>query len=86
MDVWWDSVMRNASDYCEPTWLDAEDPLFILYTRSEPLSYTKLPVICKFRLFVRFIPLIFAFVFVSCINSCSLDYFFRLSSLNGIHV
>ena len=38
-DVWWDSVMRNASDYCEPTWLDAEDPLFILYTRFVQLFH-----------------------------------------------
>ena len=40
IDVWWDSVMRNASDYCEPTWLDAEDPLFILYTRFAQLLHT----------------------------------------------
>jgi acetyl-CoA synthetase len=33
IDIWWDHIMRNASDTCEPTWLDAEDPLFILYTR-----------------------------------------------------
>ncbi|CAG2165558.1 unnamed protein product [Oppiella nova] len=32
VDIWWDKVMKTASDYCEPTWLDAEDPLFILYT------------------------------------------------------
>lgn len=26
--------MKNASDQHEPTWVDAEDPLFMLYTRS----------------------------------------------------
>lgn len=28
----WDSLMADTSDQCEPTWLDAEHPLFILYT------------------------------------------------------
>ena len=32
-DVWWDKVMAEASTECEPVWVDAEDPLFILYTR-----------------------------------------------------
>ena len=31
-DVWWHDVMENAEPTCEPEWLDAEDPLFILYT------------------------------------------------------
>ncbi|XP_030837847.1 acetyl-coenzyme A synthetase, cytoplasmic-like [Strongylocentrotus purpuratus] len=31
-DVWWHDVMEGASDKCEPVWLDAEDPLFMLYT------------------------------------------------------
>ncbi len=33
-DIWWHEEI-NASDianYCEPEWMDAEDPLFILYT------------------------------------------------------
>lgn len=33
IDVWWDKVMAEASNECEPVWVDAEDPLFILYTR-----------------------------------------------------
>lgn len=32
-DVWWNDAMANQSSECEPEWLDAEDPLFILYTR-----------------------------------------------------
>lgn len=32
-DFWWDKVMAEASVECEPVWVDAEDPLFILYTR-----------------------------------------------------
>ncbi|MGH0156123.1 UNVERIFIED_CONTAM: hypothetical protein FKN15_030842 [Acipenser sinensis] len=31
-NVWWDDVMKNSSEECEPEWVDAEDPLFILYT------------------------------------------------------
>uniref|UniRef100_A0A8C3B3P8 acetate--CoA ligase n=1 Tax=Cyclopterus lumpus TaxID=8103 RepID=A0A8C3B3P8_CYCLU len=31
-DVWWDEVMRDSPEECEPEWLDTEDPLFILYT------------------------------------------------------
>lgn len=33
LDVWWHDVMINADDQCDPVWVDAEDPLFILYTR-----------------------------------------------------
>jgi putative uncharacterized protein (fragment) len=33
IDVWWHEVMNTADDQCEPVWVDAEDPLFILYTR-----------------------------------------------------
>lgn len=33
IDVWWDKIMAEASSECEPVWVDAEDPLFILYTR-----------------------------------------------------
>jgi hypothetical protein len=32
-DVWWHEVMADARDTCEPEWMDAEDPLFMLYTR-----------------------------------------------------
>ena len=32
-DAWWDKLMAEASSECEPVWVDAEDPLFILYTR-----------------------------------------------------
>ena len=31
-DIWWDDLIRNQPDVCEPTWVDAEHPLFILYT------------------------------------------------------
>ncbi|PIK43930.1 putative acetyl-coenzyme A synthetase, cytoplasmic isoform X2 [Apostichopus japonicus] len=31
-DHWWHDKMATASDQCEPEWMDAEDPLFILYT------------------------------------------------------
>ena len=31
-DIWWHDILRNQSDSCEPEWVDAEDPLFILYT------------------------------------------------------
>jgi len=31
-DVSYDEMVRNASDYCEPEEMSAEDPLFILYT------------------------------------------------------
>ncbi|MFH1830439.1 MAG: acetate--CoA ligase [Pseudomonadota bacterium] len=31
-DVWWHEAMKNASTKCEPEWMGAEDPLFILYT------------------------------------------------------
>ncbi|MFH1531414.1 MAG: acetate--CoA ligase [Pseudomonadota bacterium] len=31
-DQWWNDVMATASPVCEPTWMDSEDPLFILYT------------------------------------------------------
>lgn len=33
IDVWWHKAMDDASSECEPVWVDAEDPLFILYTR-----------------------------------------------------
>ena len=31
-DRWWHGLMNGASPQCEPQWMDAEDPLFILYT------------------------------------------------------
>ncbi|MES2178970.1 MAG: acetate--CoA ligase [Gemmatimonadota bacterium] len=31
-DKWWHRLMRNAPMWCEPEVMDAEDPLFILYT------------------------------------------------------
>ncbi len=31
-DVWWHEVMAAASAECPAEWMDAEDPLFILYT------------------------------------------------------
>lgn len=31
-DVWWHDVIKNQADYCEPEWVEAEHPLFILYT------------------------------------------------------
>ena len=38
VDCWWHELMSNASDKCEPCWVDAEDPLFMLYTRYLKLS------------------------------------------------
>jgi acetyl-CoA synthetase len=31
-DQWWHDLEPKASDVCEPTWVNAEHPLFILYT------------------------------------------------------
>lgn len=31
-DVWWHEARETVSPYCEPELMDAEDPLFILYT------------------------------------------------------
>jgi acetyl-CoA synthetase len=31
-DLWWHDVMEKAPKSCEPEWVGAEDPLFILYT------------------------------------------------------
>ncbi|MFI4922754.1 MAG: acetate--CoA ligase [Burkholderiales bacterium] len=31
-DKWWDEVIKEQADTCEPTWVNAEHPLFILYT------------------------------------------------------
>ena len=32
VDRWWHELMADASDTCEPEWMDSEDSLFILYT------------------------------------------------------
>ncbi len=31
-DQWWHDVIHGQADTCEPTWVNAEHPLFILYT------------------------------------------------------
>jgi len=31
-DIYWDELMKDVEDYCEPEEMDSEDPLFILYT------------------------------------------------------
>jgi acetyl-CoA synthetase len=31
-DKWWDDVIKGQAEECEPTWVNAEHPLFILYT------------------------------------------------------
>jgi acetyl-CoA synthetase len=31
-DKWWHDVIKGRADTCEPTWVNAEHPLFILYT------------------------------------------------------
>ncbi|OGV73638.1 MAG: acetate--CoA ligase [Methylophilales bacterium RIFCSPHIGHO2_02_FULL_57_10] len=31
-DIWWHDIEAGESDQCEPTWVNAEHPLFILYT------------------------------------------------------
>ncbi|MGK5594349.1 MAG: acetate--CoA ligase [Parachlamydiaceae bacterium] len=31
-DIWYNDVMADVSSHCDPEWMDAEDPLFILYT------------------------------------------------------
>jgi acetyl-CoA synthetase len=31
-DKWWHDVLQGQADNCEPTWVNAEHPLFILYT------------------------------------------------------
>src|SRR5260221_2240370 len=31
-DKWWQDVINGQADTCEPTWVNAEHPLFILYT------------------------------------------------------
>ncbi|MEN6586741.1 MAG: acetate--CoA ligase [Sulfuricella sp.] len=31
-DMWWHDLVKDQAKTCEPTWVNAEDPLFILYT------------------------------------------------------
>eukprot|EP00877_Chromochloris_zofingiensis_P007566 jgi/Chrzof1/3062/Cz12g10100.t1_ACS1[v5.2] len=31
-DVWWRDEIPNRPEFCSPEWMDAEDPLFMLYT------------------------------------------------------
>jgi acetyl-CoA synthetase len=31
-DKWWDDLVKGKPETCEPTWVNAEHPLFILYT------------------------------------------------------
>ncbi|MET0280600.1 MAG: acetate--CoA ligase [Steroidobacteraceae bacterium] len=31
-DLWWDEFIAGQPEACEPTWVDAEHPLFLLYT------------------------------------------------------
>ncbi|HZY61447.1 MAG TPA: acetate--CoA ligase [Edaphobacter sp.] len=31
-DIWWDEAMLQAATECAPEWMDAEDPLYLLYT------------------------------------------------------
>jgi len=31
-DIWWDEAMLQAGTECPPEWMDAEDPLYLLYT------------------------------------------------------
>ncbi|MGR3807205.1 acetate--CoA ligase [Pasteurella testudinis] len=31
-DLWWHELSKHQPDFCEPEWMNSEDPLFILYT------------------------------------------------------
>ena len=31
-DIWWNDVIPQQSTECQIEWMDAEDPLFLLYT------------------------------------------------------
>jgi len=31
-DIWWHDLVQRQPDVCEPTWIGADEPLFILYT------------------------------------------------------
>lgn len=52
-DLWYDDLMEAASDDCNPTALNAEDPLFILYTsgstgKPKGVVHTKPATCCMF--------------------------------------
>lgn len=32
VDVWLDDLLKDQSPKCDVEWMDAEDPLFLLYT------------------------------------------------------
>jgi acetyl-CoA synthetase len=32
LNIWWEDAIAGQPNTCEPTWMNAEDPLFILYT------------------------------------------------------
>ena len=44
-DKWWDEVTKGQAESCEPTWVNAEHPLFILYTSGS----TGKPKPCRFH-------------------------------------
>ena len=31
-DVWWQDEVAGQNPLCQPVWVDAEDPLFLLFT------------------------------------------------------
>ena len=31
-DVWWQEEVAAQNTHCQPVWVDAEDPLFLLFT------------------------------------------------------
>jgi len=37
-DIWWDEAMLTAGHECAPEWMDAEDPLYLLYTSGTTAS------------------------------------------------
>jgi len=52
-DVWWDDATAGQSDICEPEWVGAEHPLFLLYTSGstgKPKGSSTVPAaICCMR-------------------------------------
>ncbi|KAI2808600.1 Acetyl-coenzyme A synthetase, cytoplasmic [Blomia tropicalis] len=36
IDIWWNVALKNMPDYCDPIWMDAEDPLFIFGSTGKP--------------------------------------------------
>ena len=37
-DIWWQDVVPQQSAECPVQWVDAEQPLFLLYTSGAPLA------------------------------------------------